>query len=96
MLDRAELLSLNAEEMIINYRQVILKPILSEISWLPTPSRENSEMNWTSDRMNAILSQSSPSRFSSIFEFCQKNDSILYFIQYCLPKIQLKLLFNSK
>ena len=32
MLDRAELLSLNAEEMIINYRQVILKPILSEIS----------------------------------------------------------------
>ena len=34
MLDRAELLSLNAEKMIHNYPQVILKPILSEISRL--------------------------------------------------------------
>ena len=37
MLDRAELLSLNAEKMIHNYPQVILKPILSEISRLSIP-----------------------------------------------------------
>ena len=105
MLDRAELLSLNAEKMIHNYPQVILKPILSEISRLSilttfgcTLFQAAKTVKWTERATKWTQFLASRALFDSVqyLNFVKKWINFIFDSILLVPKIQLKLLFNSK